>query len=120
MPLLDPHMAEKIGTLQLLDDAIAYRLDKLNLSCPKCRPGARCAAHHYDEQLVTGYMDRYSAALSDALAGMDPGDIAVIMTQLRELAATGPVIVELDSGTGVIEQDGPVLAEYRLTSGFGR
>lgn len=33
MPLLDPGMAEKIDMLQLLDDAITYRLDRLNLPC---------------------------------------------------------------------------------------
>lgn len=135
MPLLDPRMAEKIGTLQLLDDAITHRLDKLNLPCPDCRPDARCAEHHHDEQLITGYMDRYAAAFSDALAGMDPDDIALmmqpgddtpptvsavgaaLMTRLRELAATGPVIIELNDRKVMIEQDGPVLLEHPLTPG---
>lgn len=137
MPLLDPDMAEKIGTLQLLDDAIAFRLGRLNLPCPACEPDARCAEHGHDGELVTGYMDRYAAAFYEALEGMEPGDIelmmrpgdsipptvravgAALMSRLRELAATGPVILELDGRTVMIEQEGPVLVEYPLTAGDG-
>jgi len=34
MPLLDPQVTAKIGILQSLDDAIAFRLSRLNLPCP--------------------------------------------------------------------------------------
>lgn len=124
MPLLDPHMSHNIDTLQLLDDAITHRLEKLNLPCQACNPDGRCAEHSHDEELITGYMDRYAAAFSDTLAGMDPDDIELIMrpgddtpptvgavgvavmTRLRELAATGPVIIEHDGRTVMIEHDG--------------
>ena len=49
MPLLDPQVPAQIGALQSLDDAIAYRLDRLNAPCPDCNPAARCAEHCQDE-----------------------------------------------------------------------
>lgn len=137
MTVLDPEMAEKIGMLQVLDDAIAFRLGRLNVPCPACRPGARCAEHRRDEELVTSYTDRYAAAFSGALDGMDPADVkvmfrpgdgtpptvsavgAALMARLRDLAATGPVILELDGRTVLIEQDGPVLVEHPLVPGSG-
>jgi hypothetical protein len=137
MPLLDPHTSRKIGVLQLLDDAIAYRLDRLNLPCQACRPGARCADHRRDEELITGYTDTYAATLSDVLAGMDPDDIermirpghhtpptaggvgTALMTRLRELAASGPVILELNGRTVMIDQDGPVPLDHPLAAGSG-
>jgi len=114
MPLLDPQLTATIGTLQSLDDAIAYRLNRLNLPCQNCGPGDRCIEHETDEQLIANYQDRYATAYRDALAGMDPDDIALIMqpgdatpptvaalslvliTRLRELAADGPVVIDLD------------------------
>lgn len=139
MPLLDPRLAKTIGTLQLLDDAIAYRLDRLNRPCPGCRPDARCAAHRHDEQLIVTYQGRYAAAFRDALAGMDTRDIALIMhpgdripataaglslmvmTRLRELAAgpAGPVVIDLGCGPAVIELDGPAGLEHPLTRNDG-
>jgi len=34
MPLQDPEVSAKMGTLQMMDDAITYRLSRLNLPCP--------------------------------------------------------------------------------------
>lgn len=137
MTVLDPEMAEKIGMLQVLDDAIAFRLGRLNSSCPACRPDVRCAEHGRDEELVTSYTERYAATLSGALEGVDPADMevmflpgdvtpptvsavgAALMAQLRDLAATGPVILELDGRTVLIEQDGPMLIEHPLIPGSG-
>ena len=135
MPLLDPQVPAQISVLQSLDDAIAYRLDRLNAPCPDCGPAARCAEHRQDEHLIASYQDQYAAAFQDALAGMDPGDITLIMqpgddtpptaaafslallARLREIAADGPVVIELDDGPVVIELDGPVILEHPLLPG---
>lgn len=135
MPLLDPQVSAKLGTLQSFDDAIAYRLDRLSRPCQDCGPGTRCSDHQNDEHLITSYQDRRAEALQDALAGMDPDDIALIMqpgddlpptvaafsvalmAQLRELAADGPVLVELDDGPVVIELNGSVIIEHPMRPG---
>lgn len=98
-------------------------------------PDGWCAEHSRDEELITGYMDRYSAAFSDTLAGMDPDDVelmlrpgddtaptvgavgAGVMGRLRELAATGPVVLQFEDRTVMIEQEGTVLVEHLLTPG---
>ena len=133
MPLLGPHLSKMVGTLQLLDDAIAYRLDRLNPPGQHCRPDARCAGHRHDEQLIATYQGRYAAAFRDALAGMDARELALIMqpgddipataaglslavmTRLRELAAgpESPVVIELDRRPVVIELDGPAALKHR-------
>lgn len=128
MPILDPQMSVKLSELQTLDDAIAYRLGRLSQPCPDCGPAARCPEHHHDEHLMTSYQNRYATAFQDALAGMDPDDIALIMqpgdnlpptagamslavlARLRELAADGPVVIELD---------GPDIIEHPLQPGSG-
>jgi hypothetical protein len=135
MPLLDPQASAKIATLQSLEDAIAYRLSMLQAPCQACGPGSRCPEHRQDEQLIASYQDRYAAAFQDALAGMDPGDIALIMrpgddtpptaaafslallARLREIAAGGPVVIELDGDPVVIELDGSVILEHPLLPG---
>ena len=132
MPLLDPQVSAQISVLQSLDDAIAYRLGRLNAPCPDCGPAARCAEHRSDEHLIASYQDRRAATLRDTLAGMDPADIALIMqpgddtppaaaayglavlARLRELTADGPVLLELDDGPVVIERDGPLLLEHPM------
>jgi hypothetical protein len=132
MPELDLEVSAKIGTLQMLDDAIAYRLGQLNLPCQDCTSDQRCAEHTHDALLLDNYQDRYAAAFRDALAGMPPDDIAMILqpgndtpptvgalgvavlTRLRELAAEGPTVTELEGRTVVIELDGPVVVEHPL------
>lgn len=79
----------------------------------------------------------YAATLSEALAGMDPDEVErmirpgddtpptlggmcpALMTRLRDLAASGPVILELNCRTVKIEQDGPVLLDHRLAPAAG-
>lgn len=131
MPLLDPQVSAQIGVLQSLDDAIAYRLDRLSQPCPDCRPAARCADHRQDEHLIGRYQARYAAALRDTLAGIDPADVAlimqpggtdptagalslVVMARLRELAASGPVLADLDGSPAIYETDGPAIIEHPL------
>jgi hypothetical protein len=48
MPLLDPQVSAKIGTLQSLDDAIAFRLSRLSLPCPDCTADQKCIDHACD------------------------------------------------------------------------
>jgi hypothetical protein len=135
MPLLDPQVSAKIGTLQTLDDAIAYRLTRLQVPCQACGPDGRCPEHRHDEHLLASYQERYAAAFQDALAGMDPADIALIMqpgddlpptagamsvavlARLKELAADGPVILDLGDGPVLIEMNGPVITEHPLQPG---
>jgi hypothetical protein len=123
--------------MQMLDDAIAYRLSQLNLPCGECAPGQRCAEHAHDALLLDSYQDRYAAAFQDATAGMEldditaimqPGDGAPLLTgalslailaQLRELASDGPAVTELDGRAVVIELDGPVIIEHPLPSEGG-
>ena len=59
MPLLDPQVSAKIGTLQSLDDAIAFRLSRLSLPCPDCTADQKCIDHACDLDLIAGYQDRY-------------------------------------------------------------
>jgi len=87
--------------------------------------------------LITHYQDRYAQALQDVLTGIHPNDIAlvmqpgddtpptaaalslVILARLRELAASGPAVTELDGRRVVIELDGPVVIEHPLPPGTG-
>ena len=55
MPLLDPQVTAKIGTLQSLDDAIAFPLGRLNLPCPDCTADQKCIDHACDLDLIAGY-----------------------------------------------------------------
>jgi hypothetical protein len=132
MPLLDPQISAKIGILQSLDDAIAFRLGRLNLPCQDCTAGQKCIDHACDLDLIAGYRDRYAAAFTDAVADMDPDDIqqimrpgdgtpstadllsAVMLMRLRDLAADGPAITQLDGRPVMIELDGQAVVEHPL------
>jgi hypothetical protein len=134
MPLLDPQVTAKIGTLQSLDDAIAFRLSRLNLPCPDCTADQKCIDHACDLDLIAGYQDRYAAACRDALADMDPDEIeqimrpgdgtppivgvlsAAVLARLRELAADGPVMTQLDGHPVMIELDGQAVVEHPLAA----
>jgi hypothetical protein len=134
MPLLDPQVTATLGTLQSLDDAIAFRQSRLNLPCPDCTADDKCIDHACDLDLIAGYQDRYAAAYRAALAGMDPDDIeqimppgdgtppivgvlsAVVLTRLRGLAADGPVMTQLDGRPVMIELDGHAIVEHQLVT----
>ena len=112
MPVLDPDMSAALGTLQSLDDAIAFRLGRLDQPCPDCVPQRRCMVHSYDERLVERYQARYAAAFSDALARLQPDAIVqvirpgvrpatallatAVLTRLHEAAADGSVVTEME------------------------
>jgi hypothetical protein len=137
MPLLDAEVSAKMGNLEMMDDAIAYRLYRLNLPCPDCGPTTPCPEHASDEHLIADYQDRYAQALQDVLTGIDPDDIALIMqpgddtpptagalslvilARLQELAASGPAVTKLDGRSVVIELDDPVVIEHLLPAGTG-
>jgi hypothetical protein len=131
MRLLDPEVSDKLGTLQLIDDAIAFRFGQLQRPCLDCTSRLRCDEHSFDQHLLEMYRARYAAAWAEAFAGMDPavvgqlmqaGDVpptaailgAAITARLREAAAAGPVVVQLDGSPVVVELDGQALVEHSL------
>jgi hypothetical protein len=134
MPLLKPETSAKMAALQTLDDAIAFRLDRLKLSCPDCTADQKCHDHASDADLISGYQDRYASAFSDALADMDPDEIeqvmqrdddtpptvavlsTMVLKRLRELAADGPALMHLAGRDVVIELDGSAIVEHPLTA----
>lgn len=112
MPVLDPDLSAAIATMQSLDDAIAFRLGRLDQPCPDCIPERRCTAHSYDERLVERYQARYAATFSHALARLDPDAVVQVMQpgvrpatallatailkRLQEAAADGAVVTEME------------------------
>lgn len=128
MPI-DPETAAQIGTLQTLDDAIAFRANRLSLPCPDCIPGARCLDHLIDTDLIAAYQERHSSVFQDLLDRMDPeaaervtqhAATAVnllseaVLAQLREVTADGPVVTQLDGRHVVLELDGQRIIEHPL------
>jgi len=140
MQLLDVRISARLGTLQSLDDAIAYRASRLDLPCTDCTTQQQCAEHAQDTRLLENYQKRYIEVFEEAVADMDPADIARVLepddgmpplshilalslaAYLRKLTADGPVRTSLDGRTVVIDRDGPRLIEYPATGldGHGR
>jgi hypothetical protein len=134
MPLLDPETSSRIAVLQILDDAISYRLHRQNLPCPECTSGGKCPEHAWDQNLIDRYQEQYAGIFQETLARMDPDDIARIMqpgddttptagalsiavlAALRDHATDGPVIITLDSGPVIIERDGPFLTPHAFAT----
>jgi hypothetical protein len=132
VPMSDGDVRTKLGTLQSLDDAIAFRLDRLNQPCTACSSGQLCVDHACDLSLIECYQARYTATWHEALADLDPNAIedimrpgedmpltvamlsAAMLSRLRELAAEGPVVMDLDGQPVVIELEGQMLHEYPL------
>jgi hypothetical protein len=132
--LFDPETTARLETLQSLDDAIPFRLSRLDFPCPDCTPGLQCDDHASDAHLISRYQERHGSVFREICAGMDPDDIdraarrgdgtpptilavsAAIEARLRELAADGPVVVDLGDGPVVIELDGSVLVEHPLVT----
>jgi len=71
MPL-DPEIAARIGTLQTLDDAIAYRVIRLSLPCLGCTPAGRCIDHLIDTDLIASYRKRHGSISRQLTDAMDP------------------------------------------------
>jgi hypothetical protein len=131
--LLDPETSARLLTLQSLDDAIAFRLNRLDSPGDGCTHDERCMDHAYDEGLITGYRERHGTVITELFAGMDPAEVdeatrqgdgtpptvialsLAISARLRELAADGPFVTEFDGRPVVIELDGPLLVEHPLT-----
>lgn len=114
MLLVDPRVSSKLGILQSLDDAIAFRLSRLASPCDDCTLSERCDDHAGDEHLVDQYQERHGSVLREVLEEMDPEDIAlvaqpgedlpptvialsvVMIGQLRKLASEGIAVVDSD------------------------
>jgi hypothetical protein len=121
--------------LQSLDDAITFRLSRLDSPCKDCTPGLKCKDHLSDAHLIARYQERHGSVFREVCAGMDPDAIdraarrgdgipptvlalsAAIDARLRELAADGPVMVDLGDGPVMMELDGSVLLEHPLVTG---
>jgi hypothetical protein len=113
VPLLDPEVSAKLGTLQMLDDAIAYRAGQLSMPCLVCAPGRQCAEHAHDAGLLDYYQDSYAAAFKDAIAGMDPNDVAAIMQPGDDLPPTaGLFALAMLGRPRELAADGPAFTEF--------
>jgi hypothetical protein len=122
-------MSGKLGMLQSLDDAIAFRFGRLQRPCLDCTGRHRCTEHAFDQYLLQGYKTRYAAACTGALAELDPDSIdqftqadgmpptaaivsAAVTARLREAVASGPVRIELGCEPVVIELYGQAPSEH--------
>ena len=133
MSLLEAETSSRLTTLQMAEDALAYRRQQLSLPCPDCAPGRRCIDHVHDEGLADRYQCICEQALTYALEGTDPADLARIMgpgsdipptaaalsiltiTRLRKLAADGPTETVIEGRRVIIELDDEGnIAEYPL------
>jgi hypothetical protein len=121
-----------LAIMQALDDAIAFRQDRLSAPCAGCAPAGPCPDHAADARLVTSYQQRHRAAYLQACAvlSLDPaaavaaagdGDTqtltawavgASLVSRLRERAAAGPVLEDLGDGPAVYVLTGDDLVEY--------
>ncbi|MGH3401211.1 MAG: hypothetical protein ACRDRJ_01625 [Streptosporangiaceae bacterium] len=136
MSLLAPERSARLTTLQMVEDALTYRQQRLSLPCPDCTPDSRCTDHAQDERLIDDYQYTCDKALGYALEGVDRADIDQVMTpdsdesptvsafsiltlaRLRELAADGPVETVFDGRRVIIELDDQgKIAEYPLPEG---
>lgn len=142
MPVLDPEITALIGTLQSLDDAIAFRLGRLARPCLDCAAERRCTAHSYDERLAERYQARYAAAFTGALARLDPDAIVPVMrpggvrpttallstaiiTRLQETGADRQAVTEPVGQPAVTKSDGQetrrtIYSTYRRRSRLAR
>jgi hypothetical protein len=67
--LLETEISARLTTLQMAEDALAYRQQRLSRPCPDCVPGRRCPDHVHDEGLAGRYQHVCDQALSYALEG---------------------------------------------------
>ncbi len=59
-------MRDKFQQLQMLEDAITYRLTRVSIPCPDCTVnGARCDDHACDLMLIAAYQRTAYATLLD-------------------------------------------------------
>jgi hypothetical protein len=117
----------------MIEDAIDYRQGRAALPCADCGPGAGdwCEDHAQDLVLIRGYQGRYEEAFGAAVACLDPADVAlvvegeremrtaalygvVLLLGMREIAADGPVLMNLEGRDVLIETEGGRIGEYPL------
>jgi excisionase family DNA binding protein len=138
VPSVGAELASRLGDLQCLDDATAWRQSRLDAPCAACVPGAACHDHASDAALITRYRERQQAIFDEATAGADPADLAAligdgtcdgeplslvgvavnlaILTRLRHATAAGPAVADIGAGPALITQEGPAIIEYPLCS----
>jgi len=119
--------------LQSLDDAIEFRLARLNQPCQDCDGGQKCTVHSLDERLLVRHQARYAAAFKGALADMDPDVIeqvmgpgagvpqatvllgTAILTRLLEIGDDGPAVTEPDGPQAESEPDRQTVMQHRCS-----
>jgi hypothetical protein len=69
----------RLGILQSLDDAITYRLGRLEGSCGACGAGGRCDVHAGDEDLIESYRQMHAGVFRELVREMSPDEVALIM-----------------------------------------
>lgn len=133
MLALDPEISFKVQTVQLIEDAIAYREGRSAAPCPDCRRSAKCDDHEQDIVLTRSYQARHDQAFAAALECMNPADVrqalgeehksrtaaelfgVAMLGRLREIAADGAVWTELAGRDVIIELDGDQVIEHLLS-----
>jgi hypothetical protein len=128
-PPAGPGVLAGLAIMQALDDAIAFRRARLDVTCAGCAPAQPCPDHAADARLIASYQQRHHAAYLQACAALslDPagaagdGDTqaltawavgAALAARLRERAAAGPVLEDLGDGPAVYVLVGDDLVEY--------
>jgi hypothetical protein len=133
MPALDPDAVAGVVMCQLIEDAIEYRRGRAAGPCAACDPaaGGWCADHADDLVVIGGYQARYEEAYRAAVACLDPADVRLVMgddcldrtaglhgvvmlCRMREIAAAGPVLMNLEGRDVLIEADGDRIGVYPL------
>jgi hypothetical protein len=118
MSLTDPETSARIWTLQLIEDAIAFRQNRLSLPCGDCTDGTPCPPHADDRRLAASYQEHEEKVFSEVLARVDPADAewarklgetpavsassVIVRAAWREMLADGPAIAEFDDGPPVV------------------
>ena len=95
---LDREISARLGTLQSLDNAIAYHSSHLDDPCQHCTATNKCPDHAYDIAQLENYQDRYVTAFNNTFAGMDTSDIARILQPGDDLPP--PTILLIKAITG--------------------
>jgi hypothetical protein len=132
MSLVDPETQARLGRLQSLDDAIAFRLLRLEPPCADCAHEGRCVDHGSDADLIAVYRHEHGEVLSQVLTGLDPDEVdhamresdgtpptvlvlsLILAARLREMTADGPVLARSQDGPVVLELEDGAIIEHPL------
>jgi hypothetical protein len=130
--LIDPETQARLNRLQSLDDAIAFRLLRLEPACSNCAREGRCVDHGSDDDLIAVYRHQHGEILSQVLTGLDPAEVdhamresdgtpptvvafsLILLARLRELAADGPYLAQNQDGPVILELENGAITEHPL------